>query len=90
MEFNGHMPGFPERALVAVGSTPVPFVGVRELEVLTRTQNLPGSVNHFFPIPKPPEPKEPLGKKPTPEEVPATPRPIRASPSARRTVEFFG
>jgi hypothetical protein len=91
VEFNGHMPGFPERALVAVGSTPVPFVGVRELEVLTRTQNLPGSVNHFFPIPKPPEPKGKLGKdddKPAP--VPTTPRPIRASPTGTKTVRSDG
>jgi hypothetical protein len=55
--FNDLMPGFPERALVVVGSTPVQFVGTRELEVLTRTNNLPGTVNRFLPIPKP-EPKK--------------------------------
>jgi hypothetical protein len=83
VEFNGHMPGFPERALVAVGSTPIPFVGVRELEVLTRTNNLPGSVNRFLPIPKPDKPKPKEEEVVKPKENPVTPRPstpIRIKP----------
>ncbi|HEV7401840.1 MAG TPA: FecR domain-containing protein [Chthoniobacteraceae bacterium] len=81
VEFNGHMPGFPERALVPVGSTPVPFVGVRDLEVLTRTTNLPGSVNHFFPFPKPDKPKPKEEEVVKPKETVATPRPVPVSPT---------
>jgi hypothetical protein len=95
--FNDLMPGFPERALVVVGSTPIPFIGVRELEVLTRTNNLPGSVNRFFPTPNPPQnkPKDVDFGKPK-EVVVVTPRPrptvppspirtdrLQAAPTAR-------
>ncbi|HEV7401839.1 MAG TPA: FecR domain-containing protein [Chthoniobacteraceae bacterium] len=79
VEFNGHMPGFPERALVAEGSTtPLPFVGLRDLDVLSRTQNQPGSVNRFIPILKvEPKPKEEV-ILPTPRPLPpATPRVIQ-------------
>jgi hypothetical protein len=83
--FSELMPGFPPKRIAVAGSTPVQFVGARELEVLTRTQNLPGSVNRFFPIPKP-EPKkvkEEEPGKPKPP-TPVTPRPIRVTPSPGR------
>lgn len=53
VEFNGHMPGFPD-VPVLVDTTPgVPFnaADLRALDVLSRTNNLPGSVNRFLPVP---------------------------------------
>ena len=49
--FNGLMPGFqePEFALK------LEFPDLRYLEVLQRTQNLPGSIGHFFPDPRGPQ-----------------------------------
>lgn len=84
VDFNGIMPGFPERRLVRPGATPAPFAGVREWEVLTRTQNLPGSVNRFFPIPKDkPKPKPEEELKPTPKEFTPTPRVTTPAPTSR-------
>jgi len=71
VEFNGHMPGFPERALVAVGSTPVPFVGVRELEVLTPHAEFAGEREPLFPHSEAAGAEGAAGeKRPTPEEGP--------------------
>lgn len=84
------MPGFPPRRIAVVGSTPVPVVGVRELEVLTRTQNLPGSVNRFFPIRKAdPKPKEEEEVQ-RPKDRPTTPPPVRVRPKPTAEPVFNG
>ena len=46
--FNGLMPGFPDAS--AKHSDPIPQQLLRDLEVQFRTQNLPGSINFYFPI----------------------------------------
>ncbi|HEV7401548.1 MAG TPA: FecR family protein [Chthoniobacteraceae bacterium] len=51
--FNGKMPGFPD-VPVLVDTTPgVPFnaADIRALDVFSRTNNLPGAVNRFEPLP---------------------------------------
>jgi hypothetical protein len=48
--FNGHMPGFPD-VPVLIDTTPgVPFnmADIRALDVLSKTNNLPGAVNRFL------------------------------------------
>lgn len=51
VDWNGHMPGFPEDALVAESIVPQSFPDLRVLDVLQRTQNLPGSIEYFNPTP---------------------------------------
>ena len=80
--FNGLMPGFPEASATHSEPIPVPAELLRELEVQYRTQNLPGSINVYFP---PPKEKKVEQSKPKPTATPRpatpTPRPRRATPT---------
>ena len=77
VEWHGHMPGFPERLLAGGSSTPVVLPqDVRYLEVLTRTQNQPGSINRFFPVHhEEPKKKNDDNNNPTPTPAQSTPFP---------------
>src|SRR4051812_38404084 len=81
--FNGLMPGFPEASATHSEPIPVPTQLLRDLEVENRTQNLPGSINVYFPQPK--EKKVQKEEKehhatPTPRITTPRPRP-RSSPT---------
>jgi hypothetical protein len=84
VNFNGVLPGFEEQ-LLAAGPDFSQFPGLDLLsseETLYRTQNLPGSINKFFPQIKEErreEEEEPVAT-PTP-----TPRPVVATPVRRVT-----
>ena len=87
--FNGLMPGFPEASATHSEPIPVPTQLLRDLEVQYRTQNLPGSINVYFPQPKEKtvqkEDKKPHAT-PTPVTTPRpTPRPtpIKQTPPPR-------
>src|SRR3954471_17490472 len=71
--FNGLMPGFPEASATHSDPIPVPTQMLRDLEVENRTQNLPGSINVYFPLPKE-KPEEKKDKEPNPTPRPTTPR----------------
>ena len=74
--FNGLMPGFPEASATHSEPIPVPTQLLRDLEVQYRTQNLPGSINVYFPEPKEQKVQQ-QEKKPhaTPTPTVTTPRP---------------
>jgi len=81
--FNGLMPGFPEEALKVAKVPDFPPQLLRDLEVESRTQNLPGSINVYFPQPKPKKIEE-KQEEPTPKPViikPITPRPRPTTPT---------
>jgi len=52
VSFNGPMPGF-EEALLQAGPQ-LPLLDLRFFETLQRTQNLPSSIDQFFPTPSRP------------------------------------
>jgi FecR-like protein len=76
--FNGLMPGFPEKALATSVEPAFPPQLLRDLEVQSRTQNLPGSINVYFPEPKV---KKIEVKKDEPPRVIATPTPRIVRPT---------
>jgi hypothetical protein len=66
VNFNGRMPGFPD-VPVLVDTTPgVPFnaADIRALDVLSRTNNLPSTVNRFLPVSPIDRPKRDKGVPP--------------------------
>ena len=79
-DFNGLLPGFGKYQTVEP-LTPPQFAGLNDLEVFERTQNLPGSIRHFFPE-RHDEPKKKEKDDATPTPTP-TPRPVVATPVRR-------
>lgn len=56
VNWNGKMRGFERQRIPGTAQLTTP--DLRELEVLHRTQNLPGSITHFFPEPKVDRPRK--------------------------------